>query len=250
MAYDLLRVSHPRVGWASWIWGSFIPHCRSTLVWRAVWGKLSTADWLYRYGVQGLTICFLCHSDSESLDHIFADCSFSRNLFGKVTSFFDLHMYYDIGFFDVFLLATAIHFGKQLSCLWRVAFITTLWAIWHARNRAVFDEVPPSVHRSLAFVLASVKEVNYSVHGHMNGSVRELLILDRLGTQGRPPTTNTTIIIRWKPPSTSWTKVNMDGSAPFSPALFLRVHFSEAHGASLSLLSLGKSVGASLWKPN
>ncbi|KAL8463009.1 hypothetical protein ACS0TY_033861 [Phlomoides rotata] len=126
MAYDLLRASHPRVGWASWIWSSFIPPCRSTLIWRAIWGKLPTADWLIRYGVQGPNICIICQSDSESLDRIFAHCPFSRNLFGKVTNLFDLHLYYDIGFLDVFLQATATHFGKQLSCLWRVAFITTL----------------------------------------------------------------------------------------------------------------------------
>ncbi|KAL8529345.1 hypothetical protein ACS0TY_006674 [Phlomoides rotata] len=97
--------------------------------------------------------------------------------------------------------ATAVHFGKQLSCLWRVVFITTLWAIWHARNMAIFDKVLPYVHHSLAFIIASVKEANDPVHGHMNGSVRGLLILDHFGIQGRSPPTNTTIIIRWKPPS-------------------------------------------------
>ncbi|KAL8529337.1 hypothetical protein ACS0TY_006666 [Phlomoides rotata] len=54
--------------------------------------------------------------DSESLDHIFALCPFTRNLLGKVSGFFDLNMYNDIGFLDVFLQATSFHFGKQLRC--------------------------------------------------------------------------------------------------------------------------------------
>ncbi|KAL8529336.1 hypothetical protein ACS0TY_006665 [Phlomoides rotata] len=36
MAYDLLRSPNPRVNWASWIWGHFIPPYRSTLFWRAI----------------------------------------------------------------------------------------------------------------------------------------------------------------------------------------------------------------------
>ncbi|KAL8463018.1 hypothetical protein ACS0TY_033871 [Phlomoides rotata] len=103
LAYDLLRAAHPRVSWSSWIWGQFIPPCRSTLIWRAVWGKLPSAGWLGRFGIHGPTACFLYHNASESLDHIFAHWSFTRSLFGRVTALFDLSLYYDIGFLDVFL---------------------------------------------------------------------------------------------------------------------------------------------------
>ncbi|KAL8523955.1 hypothetical protein ACS0TY_013785 [Phlomoides rotata] len=217
IAFDLLRASHPRVSWASWIWGSFIPRCQSTLIWRAIWGKLPTANWLSNYGVLGPTICFLCRSASESLYHIMAHCPFSRSFFDKVTRFFDLHLYYDdIGFLDVFLQATVVTFGKQLSCLWRVAFITTLCVIWHAMNRAVFYEVQPSIHRSLAFVIASIKEAGNSVHGHMFGTIRERLILDRLGVRTHPSPLHTTTVIRCRPPSMGRTKVNMKGNTPSS----------------------------------
>ncbi|KAL8492494.1 hypothetical protein ACS0TY_023899 [Phlomoides rotata] len=238
MAYNLLRSSHPRVGWSSWIWGSFIPPCHSTLIWRAIWGKLHTADWLRHFGVHGPTVCFLCHNDLESLDHIFAHCYFPRNLLCKVTDLFDLNLYYDISFMDVFSQATTFQFGKQLSCLWRIAFIKIVWSVWHARNRAVFDEVQPFVHRSLAFILASIKEVaplarghiwhsrnkdvfdkvqpsiprslafilasiketDHLALGHMAGSVREFLIMDHLGISGGPSLVHSTTVIRWKPP--------------------------------------------------
>ncbi|KAL8542598.1 hypothetical protein ACS0TY_003471 [Phlomoides rotata] len=102
LAYDHLRATYPRVGWSSWIWGSSIPPCCSTLIWRAIWGKLPTPDWLSQFGIHGPTVCFLCHNASESLDHIFAHCSFTRSLLGRVTTLFDLSLYYDIGFLDVF----------------------------------------------------------------------------------------------------------------------------------------------------
>ncbi|KAL8555817.1 hypothetical protein ACS0TY_003577 [Phlomoides rotata] len=131
----------------------------------------------------------------------------------------------------VLSLATSFHFGKQMSCLWRVAFITTLWSIWHARNRAVFDEVRPSVHRSLVFILTSIREADHYVRGHMADSVRELLILDHLNIRGRSPLVQTTTVIHWKPMLAGWTKVNVDGSAHFSPgSLFAGAIFRNSRG--------------------
>ncbi|KAL8492511.1 hypothetical protein ACS0TY_023916 [Phlomoides rotata] len=221
MAYDI-------VGWASWIWGSFIPPRRSTLIWRAIWGKLPTADWLRHFGVHGPTVCFLCHNNSESLDHNFAHCSFFRNLLCKFTALFDITLYYDIGFLDVFLQATTFQFGKQISDLWRIAFITSLWS--------------PSVHRSLAYILASIKESAPIVRGHIVGSVRELIILGRLGISGHSAPVLTTTVIHWKPPHADWIKVNVDGSAPSSPGpLFVGAIFRNSRGFFMAAFS--NSVG-------
>ncbi|KAL8511863.1 hypothetical protein ACS0TY_018337 [Phlomoides rotata] len=231
MAYDLLRSAHPRVGWSSWIWGGFIPPCRSTLIWRAIWGKIPTADWLRHFGVLGPTVCFLCHNASETLDHIFVHCSFTRTLLCKVANLFGLTLYYDIGFLDVFIQATSSHFGKQLGCLWQCAFITSLWSVWHARNKAVFEEVQPSTQRSFAFVLASIKEMGQLDLGHMVSSVNELIILSRLGLSGRPAPPRSTTVIRWKPPHRGWIKMNMDGSVPSSPgSLFAGAIFRNSRG--------------------
>ncbi|KAL8463033.1 hypothetical protein ACS0TY_033882 [Phlomoides rotata] len=142
MTYDILRSPNPRVSWSSWIWGHSIPSCRSTLIWR-----------LRQFGIHGPTVFFLCHSASESLDHIFAHCSFTHSLLCRVTTFFDLTLFYDIGFLDVFLQTTRFNFSKQ-SCL--------------------------------AFITASIKETDLVALGHFSGSVRELLILGHLGLSGRP----------------------------------------------------------------
>ncbi|KAL8546868.1 hypothetical protein ACS0TY_006545 [Phlomoides rotata] len=196
MAYDMLRSSFLRVGWSSYILGSFIPPCRSTLIWRAIWGKLPTANWLRYFGVHGPT-------------------------------------------------ATNHHFGRQISCLWRIAFITTCWSVWYAHNRATFDDVSPSVHRSLAFILASIKEAAPFSRGHMVGSVRELLILDRLGVSGRSAPARTTTIIRWRLPQVGWFKVNVDGSAPSSPGpLYAGAIFRNSRGFFVA--AFAKSVGVGI----
>ncbi|KAL8527722.1 hypothetical protein ACS0TY_005534 [Phlomoides rotata] len=242
MAYDILRSPNPRVNWSSWIWGRFIPPCRSTIIWRAIWGKLPTADWLRHFGIQGPMVCFLCHSASESLDHIFAHCTFTRSLFCRVTALFDLTLYCDIGFLDVLLQACRFQFSKQLGHLWRMAFISTLWSIWHARNRAVFYDIQPSIQRCMAFVIASIKETDQVTLGHFSGSVRELLILGCLGLSGCPSPPTSTTVIRWRPPQAGWYKVNVDGSAPISPGpIFAGAIFRNSRGFFVAAFS--KSVG-------
>ncbi|KAL8535235.1 hypothetical protein ACS0TY_011019 [Phlomoides rotata] len=72
----------------------------------------------------------------------------------------------------------------------------------------------------------------------MTGSVHELLILDRLGVRESPPPTHTITVIRWKPSSAGWTKVNMDGCAPSSPGtLFAGAVFRNLRGFFVATFS-------------
>ncbi|KAL8492505.1 hypothetical protein ACS0TY_023910 [Phlomoides rotata] len=76
----------------------------------------------------------------------------------------------------------------------------------------------------------------------MVGSVRELLILGRLGISGCSDPARTTTVIRWKPPQAGWIKVNVDGSAPSSPGpLFVGAIFHNSRGFFMA--PFAKSVG-------
>ncbi|KAL8546890.1 hypothetical protein ACS0TY_006560 [Phlomoides rotata] len=187
-------------------------------------------------------VCFLCHNTSESLDHIYAHCSFTRGILCRVTALFDLTLYYDIGFLDVFLQATRFQFSKQVGSLWRSAFIMTLWSIWHAHNKAIFDDIQPSIQHCLMFITAAIKETDQVAVGHFSGTVHELLILGRLGLSGRPPPPTSTTVIRWRPPHAGWHKVNVDGSAPTSPGpLFAGAIFRNSCG--FFVVAFSKAVG-------
>ncbi|KAL8463004.1 hypothetical protein ACS0TY_033856 [Phlomoides rotata] len=136
--------------------------------------------------------------------------------------------------------AIRFRFSKQLGHL--VAFISTLWSIWHARNKAVFDDIQPSIQCCMAVIVASIKETDQVALGHFSGSVRELLILGRLGLFGCPAPPTSSMVIRWRPPQAGWYKVNVDGSAPVSPGpLFVGAIFRNLRGFFVAGFS--KSVG-------
>ncbi|KAL8492487.1 hypothetical protein ACS0TY_023892 [Phlomoides rotata] len=84
----------------------------------------------------------------------------------------------------------------------------------------------------------------------MAGSVRELLILDRLGVSGHSAPTRTTTIVHWRLPQAGWIKVNVDGRAPSSLGpLYAGGVFHNSRGFFVA--AFAKSVGwAILWKLN
>ncbi|KAL8523467.1 hypothetical protein ACS0TY_013430 [Phlomoides rotata] len=76
----------------------------------------------------------------------------------------------------------------------------------------------------------------------MAGSVRELLILGRLGISGRTAPARATTVIQWTPPQTGWIKVNVDGNAPSSPGpLFTGAIFRNSRAFFVAAFT--KSVG-------
>lgn len=69
-AYIHLIGSHDRPPWAKHIWASFIPHFRSTIIWRALQNRLPIKDKLITIGFQLVSMCSFYKAANESLCHI------------------------------------------------------------------------------------------------------------------------------------------------------------------------------------
>lgn len=98
-AYDILRSPLLRMQWAPWLWAPFIPQMRSTIVWSAIWRKLSTAYVIQR------TSFPLCMASHETQEHILSECRFARSLFDSHFGIFHIWLRYDIGFSSLVLQA-------------------------------------------------------------------------------------------------------------------------------------------------
>lgn len=80
-------------------------------------------------GFRDPTFCPLCYSSSKSQDHILMECRLTRSLYDSVFAIFDIHLCYDLGFSSLLLQAQQVSLSKQLRNLWRLTFVTTIWAI-------------------------------------------------------------------------------------------------------------------------
>ncbi|KAL8463046.1 hypothetical protein ACS0TY_033890 [Phlomoides rotata] len=97
--------------------------------------------------------------------------------------------------------ASRLHFSKQVGSIWRVSFVTTIWALWHAYNKFIFDGLRPTVRGMVTFVLAVVREAGCLIKVH------------------------------WCPPHAGWYKANVDGSVSSAPGcMHVGVLFRNSRG--------------------
>lgn len=160
VAYNVYRAKFPTVKWGSWIWGSFIPSARLTLIWRLIWSKLPTAEVLASWGILGPSICIFCMINSETTDHIFCSCVFAESLIHKIIGLFGVSIDVSFGFHDIFLQIVRKEFSCRTNKVWRIAWITFFWMLWGARNIAVHKNERPRISSFPAQLIVYVQKID------------------------------------------------------------------------------------------
>jgi hypothetical protein len=102
--------------------------------------KLNTWDILLKKGWVGPNFCHICKTDSESPNHLFINCAFSRQVWKKIVLILKLQTIWDgtslPNCFDRW--AQKEHKHMHLPSL-------ICWAIWLERNKMIFECGTPSV---------------------------------------------------------------------------------------------------------
>lgn len=178
---------HPKTKLLNLIWKLDIPPKVKIFTWLLIRGRLKTRDRLSRF-VQNMDAnCALCHNSIESLNHLFYDCPFAHNVWHLSG-----------------LYATPINAPNLISWLDDLVSLNNdklllshilliCWQIWDSRNKWIFQQVTPHPTK--------VVNVAYSLgceFWHAN-----------------PPQMckkNDFSSIKWKPPDTSFAKLNFDGA--------------------------------------
>ncbi|KAE8668369.1 hypothetical protein F3Y22_tig00112343pilonHSYRG00209 [Hibiscus syriacus] len=89
--WDNIRISREKVSWHKIIWfPSHIPKF-SLISWMVILDRLPTRDRLIRFGVVNDDACVVCGSSMETRNHLFADCSYARNVWNAVLGLCGIH---------------------------------------------------------------------------------------------------------------------------------------------------------------
>ena len=79
--WQALRDKHPKVFWHRFVWYTKHIPKHTLIAWMTILNKLPTKDRLSKWGIPLVSEqCLLCHSSSESRDHLFFRCPFSREV--------------------------------------------------------------------------------------------------------------------------------------------------------------------------
>lgn len=125
------------------LWAAVIWFCKNVpkwafISWLACGGKLATKDGLRRWEMEIDADCVLCSQKERSLQHLFFDCSFSRQIWNTVLGKFLIQR--GASQWDVELKWAFDHCkGKSSrSILFKLYLAAALYYTWLERNVRIF----------------------------------------------------------------------------------------------------------------
>lgn len=136
--WSILRESQPQQAWYSAIWfKGHIPKHAFTM-WVAVQDRLPTRCRLSSWGILTPLTCCLCLAADETRDHLFIDCSFTKDIWKMML----LRLSESRQGFDSWnhLLAwyTSVS-SKSIRALRGIAVQTIIYSLWIERNNRAFN---------------------------------------------------------------------------------------------------------------
>nr|GEU31376.1 reverse transcriptase zinc-binding domain-containing protein [Tanacetum cinerariifolium] len=110
----------------------------STKKQKAIQKRLTTQDKFKRWGEYAMNRCNLCCQDSEDINHLIFQCSFSSDLRTKVKGIADIkHNSFDLMNIIQFLIDDGNGYNIK-SIIKRIAFAASIYNIWQERNGRIF----------------------------------------------------------------------------------------------------------------
>lgn len=164
-AYDFFRRHGTVKPWANIVWDPIITPKHSFILWLGLKGRLSTKDRLVF--LENDPSCTLCNSSPESKRHLFFECMVTKNIWTSIRIWIGLRR-------EMSSLESGVKWLKKegrgsswLPKARRIAFASTVYHIWTARNKSVFEGLRPSVPGIVHQIKAHVYRVIFGHFPHV-----------------------------------------------------------------------------------
>ena len=112
-------------------------------------------------------------------------CSFAAAIWDIMLGKFELH---GVPTSPLVLLNLGLSYGRssQLHDLWVACFASTLWFIWHCRNRVRHDGLEVTVSQACRLITSTVAASSRLSSGCMFNTVQELCVIKGMGAICKP----------------------------------------------------------------
>ncbi|XP_021837875.2 uncharacterized protein [Spinacia oleracea] len=158
--YKYLHDIGGHVAWKRIICNSKATPKASFIVWLALQKRLPTKDMLRSWGMSISSSCELCQAADESLDHMFFDCSVSKEVWSCVLLQLGVSRSVMQWELEVQWCSVKSRSTKEADIKRSIAFSETVYALWLQRNAKLFKNKLDSVDciiRRVLFIVACRK---------------------------------------------------------------------------------------------
>ena len=159
-AYHYFRASAAIAPWASVVWSSYTPPKYSFVLWLAIRGRLQTRDQLMFLDID--RTCHFCGHIRESVQHLYFACHFSQAVWREVRLWCGLHR-------QMTTLRSGIRWLRRGSRgtgftarAQMLAFSCTVYYIWLARNKLIFEQRTTAVREIVHRIQTQVYRILYA----------------------------------------------------------------------------------------
>lgn len=144
--WQITREKHCEYEWHKGVWFKNATPKYSFIVWLAVRDRLSTGCRMKNWNGNVDSSCIFCQDPLESVEHLFFECSFSKQIW-EVLIKGVLDNQYTANWSQILRLITRSDRNKIKAFTVRYVFQTALHSIWRERNRRRHgeDAVPPAL---------------------------------------------------------------------------------------------------------
>ncbi|XP_058776403.1 uncharacterized protein LOC131650721 [Vicia villosa] len=143
--YDEIRGDRGQVDWNFLLCKNFAKPRARFVLWLSLLGRLSTKDRLRKHGSDIDDKCVFCNKE-ETLNHLFFECSDTRQTWSKVLCFIGYHRI-PLGWNQemTWAIAETKRKGWRRDLL-KIALTECVYGVWRQRNDMVFNHTPSDLH--------------------------------------------------------------------------------------------------------
>lgn len=217
----------------SWIWRASCLPRQKFFLWLIANNSLPSKHMLCSRGMNVNPMCSFCGIHQATVFHLFRECDIAKrvwNMCSTPAGFDGNH-----NFVPWLISSVMCQENSFFNIPFGTVFVFTLWSLWLARNKKVFNTEAPSP----LLIITNAKK-----HADEFFAVTAAHSPDHIST--------TLIMVKWTPPPVSWIKFNIDGAHNnnnhhISAGGIARDHLGNCVFGFYQFIGTGNSFLAEVW---
>ncbi|PWA40157.1 reverse transcriptase domain, Reverse transcriptase zinc-binding domain protein [Artemisia annua] len=126
-------------------WSKFLPKKVNIMVWKMIMDRIPTRVNLDARGVDiPFVLCPICEGCSETVNHIFFECSFVTQVYNRFARWWDIHIPGLSSYVQWLEWFDSVRLPRVHKQLLEAAFMSLWWHVWCFRNSCVFGSMSRS----------------------------------------------------------------------------------------------------------
>ncbi|XP_074318343.1 uncharacterized protein LOC141655150 [Silene latifolia] len=151
--YECLRDKGNTVSWNHTVWSQITMPKHAFISWLYHHKAMNTNAKLKRLGCCEEDTCYLCGRSSETIDHLFFDCAYSRRLVDGFSRWIGERLPTQ----DILGWSLSLHGSKLRKDVIRSVLNACIYQVWHQRNSCKFEAMIMRPKRVIQLVIKELR---------------------------------------------------------------------------------------------